>query len=124
MARRLVPYTTRQNVADSGPHLYPATANVRFTENIQAQRAPDPPRASDFNTRPSRGRFFHGGNSLSRYILREGFERSTVRSGVEFKLGVSRGQMLPFVNPKGNMAPANNKPWGTILDSVQAGGAW
>ena|ERR1700733_15226060 len=104
MARRLVPFEPRQQNASPGPHLFPATANVRFTENIQAQIAPDPPRASDFNTRPSRARFFHGGNSLSQYIMREGFERSTVRDGIAFKLGVSSmgGDMLPFNNPTGN----------------------
>jgi hypothetical protein len=126
MARRLVPFEQRQNNAASGPHLFPATANVRFTENIQAQRAPDPPRASEFNTRPSRGRFFHGGNSLSRYIMREGFERATVRDGIAFKLGVSSmgGDMLAFRNPTGNSQAPPSKAWGDILDSVGQGGAW
>lgn len=124
MARRLVPFTRRQENANDIPHLWPATANVRFTVPNLAQAAPDPPRASDFNTRPSRGRFFHGGNSLSQYILREGFERSTVREGIAFKVGVSRGGMLPFRNPDGNMSAPQSMAWGDILDHVQQGGAW
>jgi hypothetical protein len=121
---RLVPFETRQVNASPDPHLFPATANVRFTQRNTAAPVPDPIRASDFNTRPSRGRFFHGGNSLSQFIMREGFERSTVREGIAFKLGVSSGEMLPFTNPTGNMQSPKAMAWGNILDKVQAGGAW
>lgn len=116
MARRLVAVTARHTIATAGPHLYPATANVRFTEGIRVQRSPDPPRSGDFNTRPSRRKFYHGGNSLSLFILREGFERSHVRAGVPRQVGLSHGRMLPVRNPVGNSAPFTRLSWGTLLD--------
>lgn len=116
MARRLVAVTERQNIANPGPHLHPGTANVRFTENIPVQRAPEGPRAGDFNTRVSRRKFYHGGNPLSLFILREGFQRSTVRAGVPRQVGLARGHMLPVRNPTGNSKPSSRISWGTMLD--------
>lgn len=119
MSRRLVAFVTRAENASPGPFLYPATANVNIPLSIQAQRAPDPPRAGDFNTRVSRYRFFHGGSALSLFILREGYERSTVRAGFprQYRLGLARGEMLPVRNPSGNSKPAPRMSWGSFLDA-------
>jgi hypothetical protein len=120
MARRLVPFTHRQVNAGAAPQVSPATANVRFTEHIEAQIAPDPPRASDFNTRVSRRQFYHGGTNRSQTILREGFERSTVRVGIPRVVGTPRGRMLPVGNPTGNSPDLKYNTWGGFLDAYTA----
>lgn len=124
MARRLIPFVTRQtNPSRDTPTVTPVTLNERITPNIQVQRAPDPLRDSDFNTRPSRRQLaiqsLSPGLSLS--ILREGFVATADRPEYAHRVGFPQGGQLPMRTGRPNMKTAKTQAWGTIMTKAAEG---